>query len=678
MANKFRQLKYIIVILPQIIFMQKPELLLPVGNPESFYAAVKGGANAVYLGLKQFNARGRAKNFTNGQLYTILKEAKKSGILVYVTLNTVIKNHEISELIDYLHFLQQAKVDGIILQDWGVYHIARKYFSNLVLHASTQMGIHNTPGADYAHNKGFERVVLARELTLHELQKICSKTKIETEVFIHGALCYSFSGMCLYSSYAGGRGANRGLCTQPCRRTYSSSKKNQYLFNLKDNQMIDLLADFEEMGVSSLKIEGRMKSGEYTYRVARAYRMTLDDKSTLDQAKELLSMDFGREKTAYFMGKDVRAAISDKTVAGVRLGKVVRTQGASVFLSSKMKIEPGFRLRFHIPNSEKQESLKVREVSYENGLYEIHTGGKEVKPKSEVYLSGMSDVKFPSKLEDGRDRNAQINHGFKRRILSELKVDRNGGKEEYYFRINSMEWLKKINFNELDGLFLSFSKITWSRFNPDVPFIQKFKDKVYVELPKFIQEDALPFYAGLVVKMVKSGIRNFVISHLSQKDLIPPNCKVFANENVYVFNDAAAKCIKKEGLIAFTYPQEIDFETLFTLSDKSGIVPVYFHPELFFSRMPIQMHGGHDDLSDDMNLRLRRYRRNGITSIVPGTPVSISQSRTKLNKQGFHRYLIDLSYEPVSKNRAKTIKNRIRKSEQIQPSNTFNFNKGLK
>ncbi len=658
--------------------MQKPELLLPVGNPESFYAALKGGADAIYLGLKQFNARGRAKNFTNGQLFTIIKEAKRNNVRVYITLNTVIKNHEIPELIEYLNFLSKAKVNGIIIQDWGVYFIAKRYFPNLVIHASTQMGIHNSLGANFSGKKGMERVVLARELTLKELDTICEKSKVETEVFIHGALCYSFSGMCLYSSYAGGRGANRGLCTQPCRRTYASNKKQQFLFNLKDNQLIDLVDHFDKIGVSSLKIEGRMKSGEYTYRVAKAYRMILDNSNMQAQAKELLELDFGREKTAYFMGKDVKAAVSNLTVAGVRLGKVVKSQGAFVFLSSKMKIEPGFRLRFHIPGADKQESVKVRDVEFENGLYKIHSGDKRVKSKSEVYLSGISDVKFPSKLDDMGQRIVPVNNGFKRKIINELKSKNALQKEEFYFRINSMEWLRKINFNELDGLFLSFSKITWSRFDANVPFIQKFKNKVYVELPKFIQEDSIQYYQELIKKMVKSGIVNFVISHLSQKELIPPKCNIIANENVYVFNDAAAKCIKSEGISLFSYPQEIDFETMFSLADKSGIVPVYFHPELFYSRMPIDMSSDSQDLTDDMNLRLHRHRRNGITSIVPDVPVSISQSKNKLQKNGFFRYLIDLSYESVSKNRAKTIKHRIVRSEQIQPSNTFNFNKGLK
>ncbi len=659
--------------------MQKAELLLPAGNVESFYAALEGGADAIYLGLKQFNARGRAKNFTTAQLPTLVKEAKKRNVKLYITLNTVIKNNEIGELLDYLHFLATTGINGIIIQDWGVFYIASRFFPKLSIHASTQLGIHNSLGTVFSEKLGFDRVVLARELTMHELQTISKKSKIETEVFIHGALCYSFSGMCLYSSYSGGRGANRGLCTQPCRRIYSTGKKKQqYLFNLKDNQVVESINEIAAMGVSSLKIEGRMKSGEYTYRVAKAYRMVLDDERNLTEAKTLLDLDFGREKTSYFLGRDVRTAVSDKTVAGVFLGKVERIKGSTVFLSSKMKIEPGFRLRFHIPNTEKQESVKIRQVATENGLYKIDAGDKQIRAHSEVYLSGISDIKFPSKIDESHSkRTPQLSWGIKKRFLNELKTNKKQRREEFYFRINSMEWLRKINLNEVDALFLNFSKITWSRFDAGLPFIQKFRHKIYVELPKFIPEDSIPFYTALVSRMVKSGLRNFVISHLSQKQIIPKNCRIIANENVYVFNDAASKQITAQGVSIFSYPQEIDFETLFSLSNTSGIVPVYFHPELFHSRMPIGLHGT-ENFTDDTSLQLTRHRRNGITSVVPDRPVAIFQSRNKLKKHGFYRFLIDLSYEPPSKNRVKTLKSRLLRSEQIQPSTTFNFVKGLK
>ncbi len=655
------------------------ELLLPVGNVESFYAALQGGADAIYLGLKQFNARGRAKNFTTSQLPVLINEAKNKHVKIYITLNTVIKNNEIGELLDYLHFLASTDVDGIIIQDWGVFYIANRFFPKLSVHASTQLGIHNSLGAIFSKKKGFRRVVLARELTLRELQTICSKSRVETEVFVHGALCYSFSGMCLYSSYSGGRGANRGICTQPCRRIYSSGKKEEFLFNLKDNQSIDSIHFLEKAGVTSLKIEGRMKSGEYTYRVAKAYRMALDDKRSLPEAKILLDLDFGREKTAYFLGKDVRRAVSDKTVAGVFLGKVEQIKGHRVFVSSKMKIEVGFRLRFHVAGSEKQETVKVRQVENVNGLYIIEAGEKQVQANSEVYLSGISDVKFPSKIDEvNQGKITHLSYGSKKRFLSGVAIKSVQKRDEYYFRIDSMEWLRKINLNEVDALFLSFSKITWSRFNPEVPFVQKFRNKIFVELPKFIPEGSIGFYRGLVAKMVESGIRNFAISHLSQKDLIPKKCRIVTNENVYVFNDAAAKMIIGEGIHKYCYPQEIDFETLFSLTDRSGIVPVYFHPELFHSRMPIDMHDKDQSLTDDNNLRLHRFRRNGITSIVPDTPVAIFQSKNKLKKNGFFRFLIDMSFEPPSKNRVKTLKSRLLRSEQIQPSTSFNFVKGLK
>lgn len=657
--------------------MQKPELLVPVGNPESFYAALKGGADAIYLGLKNFNARGRAKNFTDGQLMAILKECRKASVKVYLTLNTVIKNQEIPELLQYLHFLDTVRVDGVIIQDWGVYFIARRFFPGLALHASTQMGIHNSVGANFAGKLGMTRVVLARELTLKELRSIAAASKVETEVFVHGALCYSFSGMCLYSSYAGGRGANRGLCTQPCRRACEVGDQSRFLFNLKDNQQIDRVDDLSRMGINSLKIEGRMKSGEYTYRVTKAYREVLDDKSSLPNAKKLLDLDFARQKTSYFLGRDVREAISDKTVAGTLLGKVHRVSKTDVWIESSMPIEVGYRLRFHIAGAEKQESIKVRELTLDGKFYRIPTGGKKVKMDSEVYLSGVSDVKFPSKLEEQRVRILPINPALKQKILPALRKPVKARKEEYFFRISSMEWLKKMNLNELDGLFLNFSKLTWSRFDPSVPFIQKNNTKIYIELPKFIAEGSILFYRELIARMRKAGLKNFVISHLSQLDLLPKGCRVIANENVYVFNDAAAQCLAYVGVDSFCYPQEIDFETLFILKNKAGIVPVYFYPELFFSRMPVSVNEG-GDFRDDMNLKIRRIRRDGITRIVPQVPVSISQSKDKLNKNGFMRYLIDLTYEPVSKNRAKTIKNRIRRSEQIQPSTTFNFNKGLK
>jgi len=657
-----------------------PELLLPVGNVESFYAALESGANAIYLGLKQFNARRKAGNFTRKQLLVMLKLAKEKKVRVYVTLNIVIKNSELELLIEHLDFLHQAGVDGIIVQDWGVFFIARKYFPKLKLHASTQMGIHNSLGTNHAKKVGFKRVVLARELTLNELEEIGAKTNIETEVFIHGALCYSFSGMCLYSSYSGGWGANRGLCTQPCRRSFSVNNQQKYLFNLKDNQQLAVLPRLVKSGVTALKIEGRMKSGEYAYRVAKAYRLALDKPGHSDEANRILAFDFGREKTTYFTGKKLPEAVSESTATGMPLGKVEKVNPPFIYISSKIEIKPGFRLRFKLKTSDRI-SLKVKEVKKQGNFYQLQSGNKNIQFGSEVYLSGMSQIKFPTSLpEDDTVKTFSAKYGLKRRIFYDFQKYPKPKKQklQVYIRINSMAWLRKIHLNEFDGIFLNFSKTIWTRFDPYSPFIQKNRNKIFIELPKFIAEKSLPFYTNILEKMYQAGIRSILISQLSQKQLVLKGSIVSVNENVYVFNEATCTWLKSEGIKDFIYPLEVDFKTLESFIDKSGIVPVYFYPELFYSRMPVSKGEPVEKLADDQHIGLRRFRKDGITSIVPQHPVSWLQYKKRLGETGFSRFLIDVSYDFPSKNRLKTLKKRLLLSEQVQPSTTFNFSKELK
>ena len=298
-----------------------PELLLPAGNIEAFHAAVKGGADAVYLGLKNFNARGRAKNFLVHQLQSLIKEAKKSNVRVHITLNTLVKNSELPELLDTLYMLSQTEIDAVIIQDLGTYYLIKKYFPNLKIHASTQMSVHNSLGAEYMRKLGFERVILFREITLAELKLISSGTTADLEVFVHGALCYSFSGQCLFSSYLGGMSANRGLCRQPCRRLYNVDGNEKYLFNLKDNQQLSQIDEFVKLGIASLKIEGRMKSAEYVYNTAKAYRDALDGKAESNSKLQ----DLGREKTGYFLSGNVTTAITEKPYTGEHIGDLSNT-----------------------------------------------------------------------------------------------------------------------------------------------------------------------------------------------------------------------------------------------------------------------------------------------------------------------------------------------------------------
>ncbi len=284
----------------------KPELLAPAGSLESFFAAMEKGADAVYAGLQEFSARARAKNFSLAQMERMLAYAHGQNRRIYITLNTLVKEKELPQLVDTLAALAGMRVDGVILQDLAVARLIRNHFPSIPLHASTQMTIHNTPGVKMLEELGFQRAVLARELAVDEIAAIAASTPVEIECFVHGALCFSISGQCFFSSLLGGHSGNRGRCAQPCRRLYSHRGKEGHYFSTSDLSAIDLLPDLIKAGVKSLKIEGRMKSAEYVASVVEAYRTVLDapeksHKEALAAAKGILKYSFGRTPTKGFL-----------------------------------------------------------------------------------------------------------------------------------------------------------------------------------------------------------------------------------------------------------------------------------------------------------------------------------------------------------------------------------------
>ncbi len=657
--------------------MNKPELLLPVGNTEMFYAAIEGGADAIYLGLRQFNARGRALNFTNTQLLTLLEIAKKQKLKVYVTLNTAIKNNELPTLLDTLHFLQQTNVHAIIIQDWGIYHLVQKYFPKIAIHASTQMGHHNSLGANYCYEKKFKRLVLARELKLSELKEIRKKTKIELEVFIHGALCYSFSGACLFSSYLGGNSANRGLCTQPCRRCYKFGEEKKYVFSLKDNQAADMLDELKETGINSLKVEGRLKPAEFVYNVSKAYRRLIDE-NDLQFAKKLLALDMGREKNGYFLSGDLSKSITENTNTGILLGKVLKRTDNFVTFTSTREPKTGNRIRFKQENREAQKTIKIKEfTNLKDNTYQLEVLDNTIEIGDQVYLVGMMQKRFPSKFKENvKSVKTKFPNATKTKIIRSLLQKKLPQKEQTYVRIDSLAWLRKVHLKEVDFLILNLKKTEWKSFKWDAPFLKKNARKLIVELPKFIGEQELDFYRKVGEKAVRNSYVNFMLSHISQKKLLPPNVRIACNENVYLFNDAAIAHLHAEKINLYCHPQENELENLLQSNDRFGIVPMYFYPQLFCSRMPVKT--GNHKLFDDMGGAYDKELRDGISIVYPQCPVSWTHQKNRLTEEGFRKFLIDLSHEKASSNTFNRLMKHLKQSKQIQPSNGFNFRKGLK
>ncbi len=324
--------------------MKKPELLAPAGSWEALVAAVENGADAVYLGGQMFNARQSAINFNESMLEQAVRYAHLHGVKVYVTVNVLISNQEINDAVRFLGRLQAFGVDAAIIQDAGLAYLAKRILPELPLHASTQMTAHNSPGVNELLEAGFSRIVLAREMRLEEIKKIKETTGAELEVFIHGALCFSYSGQCLLSSMIGGRSGNRGRCAQPCRLKYRLLDKQgkpvseinnigEYLLSSKDLNTSDILPGLIAAGIDSFKIEGRMKRPEYVATVVNIYRKLIDRASAISGEpykvnkleRDNLAQIFNRGFTpGYFFGSQGREMMSFKRPnnRGLRLGRV--------------------------------------------------------------------------------------------------------------------------------------------------------------------------------------------------------------------------------------------------------------------------------------------------------------------------------------------------------------------
>ncbi|MCL2838738.1 MAG: U32 family peptidase [Oscillospiraceae bacterium] len=282
----------------------KPELLAPSGNFNTLKAAVAAGADAVYFGAGKFSARAFAGNFDADELKTAIKYASDNNVKTYLAINTLMTDRELKEAMEIVKYAYNSGVSAFIVQDLGLASLISQNFPNANLHASTQMTASTLEDVEVLGKLGFKRVVLARELSRAQIKEISEKTNVELEVFVHGALCSAYSGQCLMSSFIGGRSANRGKCAQPCRLPYKSGGKSGVLLSLKDLCLVDYVGELGDLGISSLKIEGRMKGEDYVRTVVTAYRAVLDGKPLSEPQKQKMLGIFNRGgyTDGYFCG----------------------------------------------------------------------------------------------------------------------------------------------------------------------------------------------------------------------------------------------------------------------------------------------------------------------------------------------------------------------------------------
>lgn len=384
------QTEELIKILPEWRGKKKPELLAPAREPDALKAAVENGADAIYLGLNRFNARRQARNFSSEELYDAVKYAHLRGAKIYLAANILLKETELSQAIEMIEESLRAGVDALILQDLGLVKLIGEMFKGVKLHASTQINCHNTQAARWLEEIGFKRVVLARETSIDEARKIKEESGIEIEIFGHGALCFSYSGQCLFSSLVGGRSGNRGLCAQPCRLPYKLAFKKgntyvkrdlpyEYLLSTRDLWSLPVLPKIIDAEIDAIKLEGRLKSAEYVAIVTSVYRREIDRaavdplgyiplKESIEQLEEAFSRGFS---TAYLQG-----------IRGNKMMSYMRPNNRGAFIGRVVFVD----------NYVRKVGIALRKAISKGDILEfwVSKGGRVTQKVEELYVDGTA------------------------------------------------------------------------------------------------------------------------------------------------------------------------------------------------------------------------------------------------------------------------------------------------
>lgn len=537
--------------------MKKVELLAPAGNMENLKYAVMAGCDAVYLGLKKFGARAFSSNFSDNEFIEAVNYCHLYGVKVYVTLNTIIYDYEVEDFLKTVDFIHKNNVDAVLIQDLGMLDLVRKTYPNLEVHASTQMHIHNLDGVKVLEKLGIKRAVLARETSIDTIKYIKENSNIELEVFVHGALCVSYSGECLMSKFIGGRSGNRGECAGACRLSYdvvdcnnNILNKNKYPISTKDLNTIYYIDKLIESGVASLKIEGRMKSKEYVYMVVKLYRDTIDNYyktgKVIVNEDDLLKLKkiFNREYTKGFLFNINNNELINSyrpNHMGVNVGKVLNYKNgyATILLTDHVSIGSGLRV---LSKNNKDVGILVNEFyknnklvkdAYKNDIISIKVHDKVFKDDIVVITN---DKSISNSIEDYIKNNKrkvlisgkvscklgnitlEVSDGINKVVVSSNNVfksiNKSTTKEDISVKLNKLE-NTVYKFNSLDinidsNLFIPLKEINGLKNDMVMILNDKrlykinyVKSKYYIDLPDFKKEELITCYTNNINNLDK-------------------------------------------------------------------------------------------------------------------------------------------------------------------------------
>ena len=676
------------------------ELLAPAGNLEIFKGVIESGADAVYVGGSMFGARAYANNFTEEELLEAIDFAHLRGVKVYLTVNTLIKNSELSKLYDYLLVYYKRGLDAVIVQDIGVVKAIHEYFPSMEIHTSTQMTVTGADGVRFLSQFGVTRVVMAREVSLAEMKRIHEETGMELEAFVHGALCYSYSGQCLFSSILGGRSGNRGRCAQPCRLPYTvEGKKDEYILSLKDMCGIKALDKLHDAGVYSLKIEGRMKQLEYACGVVKYYRSYIDSKKPVSDADyeriKALGNRCGFTDRYYFdhNGSDMVTYVKPNFVSNAAEPSPEKR---------KLSIEGELVLREGEPGS---LTVKRGDVTYKASIEPVSAALKAPLDKraaiDRINKTGDTDFEF-SHIKAQIGENVFVPNG----ALNKLRRDAISGlcdkllKKYYrddarYADISSMCELSEhvvksdpthedgavnakdytaicscmtraqldtlISYDCFDVFYLDFDmydrKTLIQQFADDVKCLTKRNKKVYLMLPTILRADSSDYFVSIAKELDKVSFEGFVVKNYEELYLTENlfiDKKIILDHNMYTFNDVSKSAFFEHGVSGDTVPLELNSREIMHRNNIGSQMIVYGYYPLMTTANCVHKNTKGCDKKQKLIYLKDRYNKSFAVcnnckecynTIYNSLPTMLTKNISKLKEAGIRSFRYSFTIE---------------------------------
>lgn len=673
------------------------ELLAPAGNLEIFKGVIESGADAVYVGGSMFGARAYANNFTEEELLEAIDFAHLRGVKVYLTVNTLIKNSEFSKLYDYLLVYYKRGLDAVIVQDIGVVKAIHEYFPSMEIHTSTQMTVTGADGVRFLSQFGVTRVVMAREVSLAEMKRIHEETGMELEAFVHGALCYSYSGQCLFSSILGGRSGNRGRCAQPCRLPYTvEGKKDEYILSLKDMCGIKALDKLHDAGVYSLKIEGRMKQLEYACGVVKYYRSYIDSKKPVSDADYDRIKAFGNRcgfTDRYYFdhnGSDMVTYVKPNFVSNAAEPSPEKR---------KLSIEGELVLREGEPGS---LTVKRGDVTYKALIEPVSAALKAPLDKKaaidRINKTGDTDFEF-SHIKAQIGENVFVPNG----ALNKLRRDAISGLcdkllEKYYrndARYTDMSRLTAlpehvvksdaahdeaindytticscmtraqldtlIGYECFDVFYLDFDmydrKTLIQQFADDVQSLTKRNKKVYLMLPTIFRADSSDYFVSIAKELDKVSFEGFVVKNYEELYLTEnlfTGKKVILDHNMYTFNDVSKSAFFEHGVSGDTVPLELNSREIMHRNNIGSQMIVYGYYPLMTTANCVHKNTKGCDKKQKLIYLKDRYNKSFAVcnnckecynTIYNSLPTMLTKNISKLKEAGIRSFRYSFTIE---------------------------------